>query len=89
MTDTPKFDIFDPNLLPERPVSMGEMMSAFDADRDALRNAWKKNKLPPPAEENWFRGENIWYVAQLRDWFRVRAENASKRDRRNLKTAVE
>lgn len=89
MTQEKKFDIFDPALLPERIVTADEMKLAFGIKDDALRDAWAENdKLPPPAEQRWFKSASIWYVGQLRAWFRSRADAAVRRDKKAQKTSV-
>lgn len=48
MTDNAgNFDLFDPTLLPERPVTGAELQAAFGISGDALRAAVLSGKLLP------------------------------------------
>lgn len=88
MTDNAgNFDLFDPTLLPERPVTGAEMQAAFGISGDALRAAVLSGKLPPAAEVNWMRNCSIWYVGQIREFFRGKCQEAIRKDRVAAKSA--
>ena len=88
MTDNAgNFDLFDPTLLPERPVTGAELQAAFGISGDALRAAVLSGKLPPAAEVNWMRNCSIWYVGQIRVFFRGKCQEAIRKDRAAAKSA--
>lgn len=87
MTTVQKLDIFDPALPPERLVTREEMLVIFGVDKTGLRRAIRAGRLPSEAERNWIGKASIWYVGQLREFFRGKCQDAIRRDRAAAKSA--
>lgn len=85
MTD--KLDLFDPALLPERPVTAEEMQAAFGVTDTTLRRAIKAGRLPAAAEQRWLLQQSVWYVGQIREFFRGKCQEAIRKDRAAAKSA--
>ncbi len=88
MTDNAgNFDLFDPTLLPERVVTIEEVRSVFGLSTTAgLDKAIAAGRVPVAAGK--MARSRIWYVGQLREWFRVRCAVATRSSIKNAKTAI-
>ena len=82
LTEPAKFDLFDPTLMSERPVTDLELAAFLGIAVRTVDYRVARKRLPPPADYGGPRGARRWFVGQLRAWLRRSCENAIANNRK-------
>lgn len=81
-------DIYDSNILPERPLTRDEVAEIYGLSPDGFDKAVQRGDAPQPSDKFGPWGSCRWHVGVIRAWEKERMEAALVAQQKFLKSRI-